>query len=41
MRLAAQEGGPYASLDLSEAAPESPLEQLSTVGGAELTFQHA
>ncbi|BAO89392.1 hypothetical protein [Caballeronia cordobensis] len=41
VRLAAQEDDPYASLDLNEAAPEPPLEQLSTAGGAELKFQHA
>ncbi|SAL55049.1 hypothetical protein AWB70_04695 [Caballeronia cordobensis] len=41
VRLAAQEDGPYASLDLNEAAPEPPLEQLSTAGGAEPKFQRA
>ncbi|GJH08447.1 hypothetical protein CBA19CS11_06435 [Caballeronia novacaledonica] len=41
MRLAAQEDGPYSSLDLNEEAPEPPLEQVRTAGGAELKFQHA
>jgi uncharacterized protein len=41
VRLAAQEDGPYASLDLNEDPHGPPIEQLPTAGGAELKFQQA
>jgi hypothetical protein len=41
VRLAAQEDGPYASLDLNDEVPDPPIEQLRTAGGAELKFQQA
>ena len=41
VRLASQEDGPYASLDLNEPPPEPPLRELRTAGGAALQFQNA
>ncbi|WP_233868690.1 DUF1073 domain-containing protein [Paraburkholderia adhaesiva] len=41
VRLASQEDGPYASLDLNEEPPEPPLKALRSAGGAGLEFQHA
>ena len=41
VRLASQEDGPYASLDLNEPPPEPPLRELRTAAGSAVQFQNA